>query len=199
MLLLAAIPSRSATTSLAAPGREEMAVDSRHTYVTDACAAFHLLTELGHHEPAARALDWLGRVVVRDWPLAPAFTFDGEPGPVVEELDGVAGWRGAPVRVGIRSEQPTVDLDLPGALATVVAPLAPEWWPALVRLADAVVEASPSNLVEQVRSWAFLDEAARVARSRNPLDLDAVSWHAAARQLGRGIEAQIGSGAGQGL
>ncbi len=190
-LLLSAIPTRSATTSLAAPGREELAVDSRHTFVTDACAAYHLLTELGHHEPAAAALDWLGRVVVRDWPLQPASTFDGEPAAVVEELDGVAGWRGAPVRVGISSEQPTVDLDLPGGLATVVAPLTAEWWPTLVRVADSVAEEVPSNLVEQVRSWAFLDEAARVARSRNPLDLDAVGWHVAARRLSRGIEAGL--------
>jgi hypothetical protein len=189
VLLLSAIPTRSVTTSLADPGREEMAVDSRHTFVTDSCAAYHLLTELGHHEPAARALDWLGRVVVRDWPLPTASAFDGEPGAPVEELDGVAGWRGAPVRVGIRTEQPTVDLDLPGALATVVAPLTAEWWRALVRVADGVADSSPSSMVEQVRCWAFLDEAARVARSRNPLDLDAATWQSAARQLSRGIEA----------
>lgn len=189
VLLLTAIPTRSVTTSLTAPGREEVAVDSRHTWVTDACAAHHLLGELGHHEPAADALAWLARVVVRGWPLPPAFAFDGEPGPVVQELDGLAGWRAAPVRVGVGTEQVEADLDLPGALATVVAPLAAERWRALVGLADGVANEVPSTLVEQVRCWSLLDEAARVARSRNPLDLDAVGWHVAARQLRRGIEA----------
>jgi hypothetical protein len=189
VLLLTAIPTRSVTTSIAAPGREELAVDSRHTFVTDACAAYHLLGELGHHEPAADSLDWLGRVVVRGWPLQAAFTFDGEPGQMAEEREGVAGWRGAPVRVGIRSDRPVVDLDLPGALATVVAPLAAERWRALVGLTDGVAEEAPASLVEHVRCWALLDEAAAVGRSRNPLDLDAAGWHGAARQLRRSIEA----------
>lgn len=191
VLLLAALPTRSVTTSIAAPGREDLALDSRHTFVTDACAAFHLLGELGHHEPAADALDWLKRIVVRAWPLPAAFTFDGDPGKVAEERGGLAGWRGAPVRVGIASERPATDLDLPGALATVVEALATSRWPGLVKLADGVTEEAPSTLVERVRCWAFLDEAARTARARNPLDLDAVGWHAAARRLGRGVEAAM--------
>lgn len=188
VLLLSAIPTRSITTSLCAPGREELAVDSRHTFVTDACATYHLMSELGHHEPAAQALDWLGRVVVRHWPMAPAFTFDGEPGLGAEERGGLAGWRGALVMNGIRSEKPVTDLDLPGALATVVAPLAAEWWRSLVRIADGVTDESPTTLADWVRCWAFLDETTRVARSRNPLDLDAVNWHLATASLRRRIE-----------
>ena len=188
VVLQSAIPTRSITTSLTAPRREELAVDSRHTFVVDACAAHHLLGELGHAEPAADALAWLTRVVERDWPLQPAYTLDGEPGPVVEERGGLAGWRAAPVRVGISPEQPVVDLDLPGALATVVAPLAPARWPHLVRLADGVEQEEPLTLVDQVRCWALLDEARRVALARNPLDLDAAGWHVAARRLGRSIE-----------
>ncbi len=191
VLLLSAIATRSVTTSLTTPGREELALDSRHTYVTDACAAHHLLGELGHHEPAADALAWLARVVVRGWPLPPALTFNGEPSPPADEREGLAGWRGAPVRVGIGTEQPAVDLDLPGALATVVAPLAAERWRAIVALADGVAEESPATLVEQVRCWALLDEADRTALARNPLDLDAVGWHVAARRLRRGIEAGL--------
>ena len=188
VLLLSAIPTRSVTTSITAPGREELAVDSRHTFVTDACAAHHLLGELGHHEAAAEALAWLRRVVLRDWPLAAAFSSDGEPGEMAEEREGLAGWRGAPVRIGIRREQPEVDLDLPGALATVVEPLAAERWAALVRLTHGVADAGPSTLVERVRCWALLDEAARVGRERNPLDLDAASWHGAVRRLRFEIE-----------
>jgi hypothetical protein len=185
VLLLSAIPTRSITTSLAAPGREEMAVDSRHTFVGDACAGHHLLGELGHPEPAADLLAWLVRVVPRGWPLAPAYAFDGEPAAVAEDRPGVAGWRGAPVRVGFGGEKPVTDLDLAGALATVVAPLAVERWPALVALADDVAEEVPSSLVEHVRCWAFLDEAVRVGQARNPLDLDAAGWRIVARRLER--------------
>jgi len=188
VLLLSAVPTRSVTTSITAPGREELALDSRHTFVADACAAHHLLDELGHPEPAADALAWLRRIVVRDWPLPSAFACDGEPGPVAEDRSGLAGWRGAPVRVGIGGEQPAVDLDLPGALATVVAPLAAERWSALVRVADGVADALPPALVERVRCWALLDEAARVARARNPLDLDAAGWHGTIRRLRREVE-----------
>ncbi|MEO7517665.1 MAG: hypothetical protein ABIY58_02800, partial [Acidimicrobiales bacterium] len=196
VLLLGAIPTRSATTSLPAPGREDLVVDSRHTFVTDACAAYHLLGDLGHHEPAAAALDWLGRVVARGWPVDPASTLDGEPAAVAEDREGLAGWRRAPVRLGIRDEQPVVDLDLAGALATVVEPLAAEHWPALVRIADGVADAEPSSLVEQVRTWALLDEADRVGRARNPLDLDAAGWHAAAGPRRRGVEARLAQGPG---
>lgn len=191
VLLVSAIPTRSATTSLTVPGREERAVDSRHTFVSDACGAYHLLGELGHHEPAADALAWMSRVVAPGWPVPSACTLDGEPGAVAEELERLAGWRGAPVRVGIRDERPVVDLDLPGALATVVEPLAAERWGALVKIADGVADARPASLVEQVRSWALLDEADRMGRSRNPLDLDTAAWHAAAVPLRRGIEAGL--------
>jgi len=190
-LLLSAIPTRSVTTSIAAPGREELATDSRHTHVADACAAYHLLDELGHHEPAADVLAWLSRVVVRGWPLQPAFTMDGEPGPPAEELGGLAGWRGAPVVVGITGEKPVVDLDLPGALATVLEPLAAERWRALIRIVDGVADESPSTLVEHVRCWALLDEAARLGQAANPLDLDAAGWRVAARQRSRYIEAAM--------
>jgi len=190
-LLLTAIPTRSVTTSITAPGREEMAEDSRHTFVADACAAYHLLDELGHHEPAADVLAWLRRVVVRDWPLPPAFTLEGEPVPGAEELGGLAGWRGAPVRVGMGTEKPVVDLDLPGALATVVTPLVAERWRSIVRLVDGVADESPSTLVEHVRCWALLDQAARSGQARDPLDLDAAGWRVAARQLGRHIEAAM--------
>lgn len=191
VLLLTAISTRSVTTSLAAPGREDMALDSRHTFVTDACAASHLLGELGHHEAAADALGWLTRVVPRGWPLASAFTFDGEPAPVAEERERLAGWRGAPVRIGLGSDRPGTDLDLPGALATVVEPLAPERWKALVRLVDGVSDESPRTLVEHVRCWALLDEAVRVGQARNPLDLDAAGWRVVAREAERRITATL--------
>ena len=193
-LLLGAVPTRSATTSLPAPGRDELVVDSRHTFVADACSAYHLLGDLGHHEAASQALVWLGRVVARGWPVPSACTVEGDPGAVAEEREGVAGWRGAPVRVGIRDERPVVDLDLPGALATVVEPLAAERWAALVKVADGVADAVPRSLVEQVRCWALLDEADRVGRARNPLDLDAAAWHAAAVPLRRGVESALRRG-----
>lgn len=196
VLILSAVPARSTTTSLTAPGREEMAQDSRHRFVTDACAAYHLLGELGHHEAAADALMWLARVVARGWPVAPALTLDGEPGEVAEDREGLAGWRGAPVRLGIREERPRIDLDLTGALATVVDPLAAECWPALVQIAYGTADAEPATLIEQVRSWALLDEADRVGRARNPLDLDAAGWHAAAGPRGRGVEARLAQGPG---
>lgn len=195
-LLLSAVPTRSATTSLTVPGREERAVDSRHTFVGDACGAYHLLGELGHQEAAAEALSWLSRVVLRGWPVPSACTLDGEPGAVAEDRDRLAGWKGAPVRVGICSEQPVVDLDGPGALATVIEPLAAERWPALVRVADGVADAVPGSLVEQARCWTFLDEADRVGRARNPLDLDAATWHAAAGPLRRGVEAGLAQAPG---
>lgn len=191
VLLLTAIPTRSVTTSLAAPGREDMAVDSRHTFVVDACSAHHLLGELGQREAASAALDWLARVVERGWPLAPAFTVEGEPPPLAEERSGLAGWRGAPVRVGMGREEQEADLDLPGALATVVAPLAPERWTALVRLVDGVSDESPRTMVEQVRCWALLDEAARVGQARHPLDLDAAGWRMVAREAERRIIAAL--------
>ena len=190
-LLVSAVPTRSATTSLTVPGREEQAADSRHTFVSDACGAYHLLGELGHQEAAAEALSWLSRVVLRGWPVPSACTLEGEPGAVAEDRERLAGWKGAPVRVGIRSERPVVDLDVPGALATVIEPLAAERWSALVRIADGVADAVPGSLVEQARCWAFLDEADGVGRARNPLDLDAAAWHAAATPLRRGVEAGL--------
>jgi len=196
VLLLSTIPTRSATTSLTAPGREDLAVDSRHIWVSDACAAYHLLGDLGHHDAAAAALDWLSRVVARGWPVPSACTLEGEPGAVAEDREGLAGWRGAPVRVGIAEERPVVDLDLPGALATVVEPLAAERWAPLSKVADGVSDATPASLVEQVRCWALLDEADRVGRARNPLDLDAAGWHAVAVPLRHGIEAGLNQGPG---
>jgi len=191
VLVLTAIPTRSVTTSITVPGREEMAVDSRHTFVADACAAYHLLDELGHHEPAADVLAWLRRVVVRGWPLQPAFGLDGEPGRATEELSGLAGWHSAPVRVGIRGDRPVTDLDLPGALATVVAPLRAERWPALVSLVDGVAGEEPATLVERVRCWALLDSATQVGQAHNPLDLDAAGWRVSARLMARRVEAAL--------
>jgi GH15 family glucan-1,4-alpha-glucosidase len=72
-----------------------------------------------------------------------------------------------------------------------------ELWPSLVTMADWLCDAwrEPDRGIWEIRSeprhnvssklncWYALDRMAELARARNPLDLDAIRWHATSKQI----------------
>jgi len=189
VLLLHGLDARSLTTSVPAPSREDMAHDSRHRWISDACSAVHLLSELGHQEGSENATDWLERVVERTPPLAAAATVDGEAPEVEAVHERLDGFKGGPVRTGLTTHT-TPDHDPLGGLATVVEDLAPARWSRLRTHADWAADhvRDDGSLAGRIRVWAFLDAMTTAAVARNPLDLDAAGWRTTAREVARAAE-----------
>jgi hypothetical protein len=201
-------PAAAGTTSLPRRTGSERGSDDRWVLLRDAAAAATSWANAGFPEDAEVAESWLGqmaRATPLPWPFA--LDADGQPVPEVEEL-GLAGWRrSGPVLTGRPAG--LLNLDLFGDVVAAygastsgpggaggLAPLAGAW----AALASAVdwagdhwgdpdagvwASAGPPALLvaSRIQVWSALDRMAGLARSANPLDLQAAAWHQEARRL----------------
>lgn len=145
-------------------------------------------------------------------PLPAALAPDGTRAPATDEID-VAGWRRSqPVVRGVPSDQLDLDVVGDVWDAVRAAPVSPATgtrrpgsdppgpltgaWGELACAADWLAEhwSQPDSglwggehrvrlVASRVQSWRALDRAARLARDANPLDLDAVGWQQAAKDV----------------
>jgi GH15 family glucan-1,4-alpha-glucosidase len=194
------------TTSLPESIGGERNWDYRFAWVRDASLAVDATYDAGLVEEAERFNGWLHRILERgDLPLKPVYDVDGEP-LVEDEVElALAGWRGSqPVRSG-NGAADHLQLDFYADLVSSIhveqfrraASDVDELWPHLVQMADWLAEAwkQPDRGIWEIRSeprhlvgsklacWYTLDRMVELARARNPLDLDAVGWRQASRDI----------------
>ena len=195
------------TTSLPEHIGGERNWDYRYAWVRDASLAVDATYDAGLVDEAEHFNGWLLRVL-RDapFPLRPLYDVDGAPlDPEAEEELDLAGWRGSrPVRVG-NGAADHLQLDFYADLVSTIhveqfdrtGSRVPELWPALSRMADWLctawrspdrgiweVRAEPRHLVSsKLACWYTLDRMVELARAQNPLDLDAVRWREAAKEI----------------
>ena len=186
------------TTSLPeAPGGERN-WDYRFAWVRDASLATAAIRDAGLVDDAANFADWVAAIArLDDLPLRPMYRIDGTDVPDEEDWDGIDGFLGSqPVRLG-NAARGQVQLDFYGDLFSLAGDL-PDAWDALARMADWLADnwgrpddkgiwevrsepgAVPSS---RLAAWFALDTIARRAQGRNPLDLQAVGWRQAARDI----------------
>jgi GH15 family glucan-1,4-alpha-glucosidase len=204
------------TTSLPRRVGSERTADDRWVHVRDVAASVRILAQVGLSEDAEAAESSLRRTI-EDAPLPWPSWLDttGQPVPEAEEMP-FAGWRrGQPVSFGRPDPSTGVDLGIFGDVAASVGasmrgpyarpddpgPLSAAF-PALTEAADyscdhwsepdagrwEVNEPKRNYVATQLQVWLGLDRLARLARSRNPLDLSAPVWQAEARRVLDGLE-----------
>jgi GH15 family glucan-1,4-alpha-glucosidase len=203
------------TTSLPEHVGGERNWDYRYAWLRDAALAVDASYDAGLTDEAEHFNEWLLSVLGRsDFPLRPMYTVDGEPlDPDAEEELDLAGWRGSrPVRVGNGAAE-HLQLDFYADLVSTIhveqldrdESRVGDLWPELVRMADWLTTAwaepdrgiwevrrAPQQLVSsKLACWYALDRMVELARARNPLDLHAVAWREAARD----VRAWIGANA----
>src|SRR5579871_5656857 len=157
---------------------------------------------LGLAEAADDAVRWLAEVLDHDPPLPSALAPDGGAPPSEALLAGLAGWRRSqPVLAGSNApDRPSAEPT--AAVLRCAAALGGELearWGEVVAHADWLADhweapdASVWDLQGPAKTWVSarlaardgLAAAAAAARRRNPLELDAVGWATAARDIER--------------
>jgi GH15 family glucan-1,4-alpha-glucosidase len=197
----------AATTSLPEFIGGERNWDYRYAWVRDASLAFDATYDAGLTDEAEVFNGWLLNVLTNaSWPLHPLYDVDGNSlnGDDETELP-LAGWRGStPVRVG-NGAASHLQLDFYADLVSIVhveqlrsrTSRVGELWPDLSQMADWLSEAWKEadrgiweirseprhNVSSKMACWYTLDRMAELARARDPLDLDAVRWRQAAREI----------------
>jgi GH15 family glucan-1,4-alpha-glucosidase len=190
----------AATTSLPEVAGGERNEDRRLAWIRDASGAASVFEQTGLIDDGRAAEEWL-RVAAAD-PRSPVYDLEGGPPPPLEELTALPGrLKSQPVRIGSAwgLPDPGYQLDAYGDLFAALdegRPLSGEWTEMAAAadwLADHWWEAdrgfwelqgAPLTLVaSRVQCWYALDRMARLARARNPLDLDAAGWHQAAAEI----------------
>ncbi|MBW3651883.1 MAG: hypothetical protein KY458_15055 [Actinobacteria bacterium] len=194
--------------------------DYRYAWVADAAGAVRTWYDTGLIEEAETTRSWLLRILAGAngdrFPLRPLYDVEGLPlDPADERELPLRGWRGSqPVRLG-NGAAGQLQLDfyadlLDGVLAGAALP--EDGWDALVAMADWLTEMwrQPDHGIWQIRSeprhltssklacWYSLDRMVQLARARDPLDLAAVPWRAAAREVAAWLD-EHGRAAGGGL
>ncbi len=195
-------PHAAGTTSLPRRVGSERSADDRWVRLRDVTLAARVLAGAGLAEDAEAAERWLRETLsTAHLPWPGWLDADGQPVPEADEWP-FAGWRGAgPVRhgrapvgpdagligdvvaaVGASMTGPLGRLDDPGPLSAA--------WPALAEATDRAADEwrHPDHgrweierprrtyVAGRVGVWFALDRMARLARARNPLDLQAVAW-----------------------
>ena len=203
----------AATTSLPERIGGERNWDYRYAWVRDACLAIDATYDAGLTDEAEQFNEWLLRVLSDgELPLRPLYDVDGRPlDPDAEEELLLAGWRGSrPVRVG-NGAADHLQLDFCADIVSTIhveqfqrpGSRVHDLWPALVRMADWLstawrqpdrgiweVRAEPVHLVSsKLACWYTLDRMVELARAQHPLDLDAVRWREAAKEVRAWLEA----------
>ena len=198
----------AATTSLPEVVGGERNWDYRYSWVRDASLAIDATYDAGLTDEAEVFNEWLLRVLARAdaFPLHPLYDVDGRPlDPGAEVEHPLDGWRGSrPVRTG-NGAADHLQLDFYADLVSAIHveqfrredSRVAELWAPLARMADWLTTAwrSPDRGIWELRSrprhlsssklacWYTLDRMVELARSRNPLDLDAVRWREAAKDI----------------
>jgi GH15 family glucan-1,4-alpha-glucosidase len=180
--------------------------------VRDASLAVDATYDAGLTDEAEGFNEWLLRLLDgADFPLRPVYDVDGEPlDPEGEEILDLAGWRGStPVRIG-NGAADHLQLDFYADIVSTIhveqfrrdGSRVDDLWPQLVRMADWLstawrqpdrgiweVRSEPAQLVSsKLACWYALDRMVELARARNPLDLDAVRWREAAKDVRAWLE-----------
>ncbi|HET9442909.1 MAG TPA: glycoside hydrolase family 15 protein, partial [Acidimicrobiales bacterium] len=204
------------TTSLPERVGGERNWDYRYAWVRDASLAVDASYDAGLVDEGERFIEWLCGVLGRSdgFPLRPVYDVDGlELDPDGERELELAGWRRSqPVRVG-NGAADHLQLDFYADLVSaihleqldggVAGSLADDLWPSLAAMADWLADAwrgpdrgiweircEPRHLVSsKLACWYALDRMVRLARARNPLDLDAVHWFKARAEILAWLEA----------
>ena len=184
----------SPTTSLPDVVGSERGADGRLIRTGDV-AGWAMAASASHlEEDADAAVAWL-LAAIDECPVPDELGLDGS-APPSERVLGLLGWRGSePVRVGHDApEQPEVDatcavLSAATALAATAAgqPLL-DRWDQLVDLAGWVARAElrRGEVGRLLVVRRVLSAMSGLAWERNPLDLDAVGWHAVRKSSRRG-------------
>jgi GH15 family glucan-1,4-alpha-glucosidase len=206
----------AATTSLPELVGGERNWDYRYAWVRDASLAIDATYDAGLTEAAEVFNEWLLRVLgsaaTSTFPLRPLYDVDGRPLDPGDEVElALDGWRGSqPVRVG-NGAADHLQLDFYADLVSSIhveqfrreGSRVAELWGGLARMADWLTTAwrSPDRGIWELRSrprhlvssklacWYTLDRMVELARARNPLDLDAVRWREAAKEIVAWLEA----------
>jgi GH15 family glucan-1,4-alpha-glucosidase len=200
----------AATLSLPEVAGGERNEDRRWVWLRDTAQSATLFDRIGLGEDALAARSWLRTVMEGSAiPLVPAFDVEGGPTAPEEELGLPGRLQSEPVRIGTRwwrdDPPPGLQLDVYGDLLASVeldgGPLTAVW-KELASHADWLADhwAAPDHgvwelrgeprmlVASRVQCWYALDRMVRLARARNPLDLDAVGWQQAAGDIGRWLE-----------
>jgi len=181
--------------------------DYRYAWVRDASLAVDACYDAGLHEEAEQFNQWLLGVLDADgFPLHPLYDVEGLPLRSADERElPLAGWRGSqPVRVGNGAAE-HLQLDFYADLLSTIhveqfrepSSRVGELWGPLSAMADWLSNAwrEPDRGIWEIRSeprhlvssklacWYALDRMVEFARSRNPLDLDAVRWRESAKDI----------------
>jgi GH15 family glucan-1,4-alpha-glucosidase len=198
----------AATTSLPEVAGGERNEERRLAWIRDASAAASIFARVGLIDDGRAAEEWL-RVAVSDTFL-PVYDLEGGPPPPPEELAWLPGrLHSQPVRTGTPWADPSFlqgggQFDAYGDLFSVLEdgrPLSGAW-KEMVGLADDLASswAAPDRgfwelrgrpyllVASRVQAWYALDRMARLARARNPLDLDAASWQQTASEIARWLD-----------
>ena len=202
-------PHAAGTSSLPRRVGSERADDDRWVRLRDVTLATAVMAGMGLAEDAEAAERWLRETLTTahlPWPGW--FDADGQPVPEAEEWP-FRGWRGSgPVRRGRLPVGPDAGLigDVVAAIgASMTGPFAraddpgplSAAWPALAAAADLAADewrnpdtgrweiARPRRAYVEgrLRVWSALDRMTRLARARNPLDLQAVAWQQECRDV----------------
>jgi hypothetical protein len=201
-------PAAAGTTSLPRRPGSERGSDSRWVRVRDAARATRVLAASGLAEDAEEAETWLRHTVAEahlPWPSW--LDADGQPVPEPEDWP-VGGWRHSqPVLLG---RPRAIDVGLVGAVAAAVGastsgpggrrddpgPLSAAY-PALAEATDWAADhwRQPDHgrwdigrplrnyTAGRIEVWSALRRMASLARSRDPLDLQAAAWQQEGREL----------------
>ena len=202
------------TTSLPETEGGERNWDYRYSWVRDASLAVDATYDAGLTDEAEVFNEWMLRLLRRTdaFPLHPVYDVDGLPLDADDEVElPLDGWRGSrPVRVG-NGAADHLQLDFYADLVSSIhveqlrmpESRVAELWPPLARMADWLSTAwrspdrgiwelrtAPRQLVSsKIACWYALDRMVELARARNPLDLDAVRWREAAKEIVAWLEA----------
>jgi GH15 family glucan-1,4-alpha-glucosidase len=203
----------AATTSLPERIGGERNWDYRYAWVRDASLAIDATYDAGLTDEAERFDEWLlGVLAGATWPMRPLFDVDGLPLDAADEIElALDGWRRSqPVRIG-NAAADHVQLDFYADLVSSIhaeqfrqpTSRVGELWAPLASMADWLSEAwrQPDRGIWELRSeprhlvssklacWYALDRMVELARGRNPLDLDALRWREATRDIRAWLDA----------
>lgn len=202
-------PHAAGTTSLTRRAGSERTADDRWVRLRDVALAARVFAAAGLTEDSEAAERWMRETLTTahlPWPGW--FDADGQPVPDAEEWP-FAGWRGAgPVRHG--RDRPGSDIGIIGEVVAAVGstrtgplgrpgepgPLSAAW-PALSAATDRAADhwrhpdtgrweierPTRTYVAGRLALWSALDRMTRLARSANPLDLQAVTWQTEAREV----------------
>ena len=217
LLVLRALTNRTTgavvaapTTSLPEESGGERNWDYRYAWVRDASLAAEAFRHTGLHEEGDAFTHWLALVLEGGQvPLRPVYGVDGDNVPEEEELPLAGRRRSQPVRVG-NAAGGQRQLDLLADLVSVVHaeqllgghPILGRW-DALAALADWTTDHwhEPDHGVWEIRNgprqlvssklacWWTVHHMVGLARAMNPLDLAAVGWQQAERDVMAWLEA----------